>query len=139
MLEAYHVPRNVIRAQTRVLRGEGYEMLRAPGIPGRVSTAVLDALAAGTTEVARVEAGSPACGLTIGELDLRKLSGATVIAVVRAELSHPNPAADFRLAAGDDLVLVGSHAEIEAALSHLDPAPGSASAPPRGPQGPQPR
>ncbi|MGE5234568.1 MAG: cation:proton antiporter [Acidobacteriota bacterium] len=121
VLEAYHVPRNIIRAQTRVLRGEGYEMLRAPGIPGRVSGAVLAALAAGTTEVVRVEAGSPACGLTLGELDLRRRSGATVIAVVRGEHSQPNPAADFRLAPGDDLVLVGSHAEIEAALVQLEP------------------
>ncbi len=116
VLALYRVPRNVVRAQTRVLRGEDYRMLRAPARDGRVSAAVLEALAAGTTDVLRVEAQSPAVGRTLGELDLRRRTGATVIAAVRGERSHTNPPADFRLETGDDLVLVGSHAEIEAAF-----------------------
>ncbi|MDX1582944.1 MAG: cation:proton antiporter, partial [Thermoanaerobaculia bacterium] len=43
VLERYHVPRNVIQAQRRVLRAEGYEMLR--GEEREVSQAVLDILA----------------------------------------------------------------------------------------------
>ncbi len=122
VLETYRVPRNVVRAQTRVLRGEDYRMLRAPATGGQVSAAVLDALAAGTTEVARVEPGSPAAGRTLGELELRRRAGATVIAVVRGERSRTNPPADFRFEVGDDLVLVGSHQEIESAFALLEPA-----------------
>lgn len=122
VLETYHVPRNVVRAQIRVLRGEDYRMLRAPATGDRVSAAVLDALAAGTTEVARVEPGSPAVGSTLGDLDLRRRAGATVIAVVRGEQSRTNPPADFRFEVGDDLVLVGSHQEIDAAFALLEGA-----------------
>lgn len=120
VLETYRVPRNVVRAQIRVLRGEDYRMLRAPATGSRVSAAVLDALAAGTTEVARIDPESPAAGCTLGELDLRRRTGASAIAVVRGEQSRTNPPADYRLEAGDDLVLVGSHSEIEAAFALLE-------------------
>ena len=32
VLERFHVPRNVVRAQTRLLRGEGYRMLRSASL-----------------------------------------------------------------------------------------------------------
>ena len=60
VLELYHVPRNIVRAQTRVLRGEGYRMLRAERHGRGVSQAVLDALEAGTTDLFRVTGGGRA-------------------------------------------------------------------------------
>lgn len=119
VLEHYHVPRNVVRAQIRLLRGEGYEMLRTEAMGRGVSEAVLGALEAGTTDVFRVEPGSPAAGRTLRDLDLRHKTGATVLAVVRGERPSPNPAPDTALEAGDDLVLVGSHAEIDRAFDLL--------------------
>ena len=121
VLEQYHVPRNVIRAQVQLLRGEGYRMLRDPGLRGEVSQALLDVLAAGTTELYRLEPGSPAAGGTLRELDLRHQTGATVIAVVRDGTPLPNPDVELKLVEGDTLVLVGSHAEMEKAFSMLDP------------------
>jgi monovalent cation:H+ antiporter-2, CPA2 family len=121
VLERYHVPRNVIRAQTRLLRGEGYRMLRAPRLSGEVSEALLEALAAGTTDVFRIEPGSAAAGRTLRDLDLRAQTGATVIAVVRDGKPQPNPRPELDLQAGDTLVLVGSHAEMEAAFGLLEP------------------
>jgi CPA2 family monovalent cation:H+ antiporter-2 len=125
VLEQYHVPRNVIRAQTRLLRGEGYRMLRAEKMSGQVSEALLAALAAGTTDLFRLEAGSPAVGRTLQELDLRRRAGATVIAVVRDGQPMPNPRPELGLAQGDTLVLVGSHGELEAAFALLEPPPGA--------------
>jgi CPA2 family monovalent cation:H+ antiporter-2 len=122
VLERYHVPRNVIRAQTRVLRGEGYRMLRTPRMSGEVSDALLQALALGTTDLFLLAAGSPGVGATLRELDLRHRTGATVIAVVRDGKPSPNPPPELRLAVGDTLVLVGSHQEIEAAYGLLEPA-----------------
>lgn len=119
VLERFHVPRNVVRAQTRALRGEGYAMLRAPSLREGVSEAVLGALAAGTTDVFRVEAGSAAAGRTLSELDLRRRCGASVIALVRGERTYPNLSPEQRLEPGDDLVLVGSHAEVDAAWDLL--------------------
>ena len=119
VLERFHVPRNVVRAQTRLLRGEGYRMLRSASLREGVSEAVLSALAAGTTDVFRVEEGSAAAGRTLRELDLRRQSGASVIALVRGETTYPNPSPEQTLEPGDDLVLVGSHAEVDAAWAAL--------------------
>lgn len=119
VLERYHVPRNVIRAETRLLRAEGYRMMRVPADSARLSAALIDALAAGTTDVFRLDAGSPAAGRSLRETDLRRRTGATLLAVVRDGTPHPNPAADFRLEPGDDLVLMGSHEEIERAFDAL--------------------
>ena len=119
VLQRYHVPRNVIRAQTRVLRGEGYRMLRSPRQEGGVSQAVIDALAAGTTDLYLLDSESGAAGQSLRELDLRRRSGATVIAVVRDGSSQLNPEPDLSLEAGDCLVLMGSHVEIDSAFDVL--------------------
>ena len=119
VLYRYHVPRNVVRAQIRALRGEGYQLLRSPGREQGVSEAVLDALEAGTTDIFRLPRGSRVAGRSLRDLDLRRRTGASVLAVVREDESHPNPAADTVLEAGDDLVLVGSHAEIDRAFDLL--------------------
>ena len=120
VLEHYHIPRNIIRAETRALRGQGYKMMRSPSTAGLPEN-FMDLLAAGTTEVFRLEEESPASGATIRELDLRNRTGVTIIALVRGENSHPNPRPDLRLEAGDHLVLVGSHAEMEQAYDLLEP------------------
>ena len=119
VLAAYHVPRNVIRAETRVLRGEAYRMLRSAPL-GPVSEAVLEALEAGTTDIYRISAEGRAAGRTLKELDLRGQTGSSVIAVVRGEQSHPNPSSDLILEPGDCLVLVGNHEEIDCAFRFLD-------------------
>ncbi len=67
VLELYHVPRNLVRAQTRVLRGEGYRMLRAERQGRGVSQAVLDALEAGTTDLFRVTGGGGLVSRTLHE------------------------------------------------------------------------
>jgi CPA2 family monovalent cation:H+ antiporter-2 len=133
VLERYHVPRHLIRTQTRVLRGESYEMLRAPRLGGGVSDAVMAALQAGTTDLYQVAAGSPAAGRSLAELELRQRCGATVVAVVRDGEATLSPPGDHRLAPNDILVLVGSHAQIDRAFGVLAPEPAAPSpAPPAG-------
>ena len=129
VLARYHVPANVIRAETRALRGERYAMLRSPSGAGDVSQAILELLAAGTTDLFRVTATSAAAGKSLLELDLRRRSGATVIAVVRGERSQTNPPAEVVLEPGDVLVLVGSHAEVENAFGVLERGAGAAPTP----------
>ena len=119
VLTAYHIPRNVIRAETRALRGEAYQMLRNAPL-GQALEAVLEALEAGTTDIYRIASDGRAASRTLRDLDLRRQTGTSVIAVVRGEQPHPNPSADLRLEAGDCLVLVGSHEEIDRAFQFLD-------------------
>jgi K+/H+ antiporter YhaU regulatory subunit KhtT len=86
-----------------------------------VSEALLQALAIGTTDTYQLEPESAAAGRTLRELELRARTGSTVIAVVRNGQPLPNPDPELRLEAGDTLVLVGSHAEMESAFALLDP------------------
>jgi K+/H+ antiporter YhaU regulatory subunit KhtT len=94
-------------------------MLRSPKGGKAVSAAVLDALEAGTTDVFRIERESSVAGQSLRDLDLRRRTGVTVLAVVRDEEPYPHPGAEMVLEAGDNLVLVGSHAEIDQAFDLL--------------------
>ena len=120
VLQHLRVPRNIIRAETKLLRGETYEMFRSPAAAQGVSEQLLEVLAQGTEEIFRVEGGMACAGKTIREVDLRNRSGATVIAVVRGGEPQTNPSPDLRLAPRDSLVLVGSHAELERAIEVLE-------------------
>lgn len=58
---------------------------------------------------------APLAGRTIGEGRIRTLSGASVVAVLRGEQSHPGPGPDFVLLAGDTVLLTGSAEGVNAA------------------------
>jgi monovalent cation:H+ antiporter-2, CPA2 family len=120
VLTQLHVPRNIIRAQTRLLREDGYEMLRVPAPVQGISDKLMQVLAAGTTDVFQVMDGHFADGKSLRDLALRTATGATVIAVVRDDKSITNPPPDFTVCQGDALVIVGSHAQIEATFNYLE-------------------
>jgi CPA2 family monovalent cation:H+ antiporter-2 len=120
VLEKYHVPRNVVDAQVRVLRGECYGMLRGTCSAIRpVTERIADLLASGTAETYFVGKGGWPVGKTLGALDLRGRTGATVIAVVRGEESFAGPGADFEIREQDTLVLVASHRDMDRAFRYL--------------------
>jgi CPA2 family monovalent cation:H+ antiporter-2 len=64
-------------------------------------------------------AGDAAVGQTLGELQLRSVTGATVLAITRAGQELLEPASTEALQAGDTLALVGSHGAIDAAIAVL--------------------
>jgi len=120
VLEKYHIPRNLVDAQVKVLRGECYGMLRGACNAIRpVTERIADLLAAGTAETFFVGRGSWPDGQTLGGLDLRGRTGATVIAVVRGDESFTSPGADFKIKEQDTLVLVASHRDIDRAFAYL--------------------
>jgi CPA2 family monovalent cation:H+ antiporter-2 len=120
VLEKYHVPRNIVDAQVKVLRGECYGMLRGSCDAVRpVAGRIADLLAAGTAETFFVGQGSWPAGKTLGAIDLRGRTGATVIAVVRGEESFASPGAEFAILEQDTLVLVASHRDIDRAFALL--------------------
>ena len=55
-----------------------------------------------------IQPGSPAAGKTLAELNLRSLTGASVIALTRGGDRHLMPAGKELVQAGDTLVLVGT-------------------------------
>jgi len=120
VLEKYHVPRNVVDAEVKVLRGECYGMLRGACSAIRpVADRIADLLAAGTAETYFLGLGAWPAGKTLGDLDLRGRTGATVIAIVRGEESFASPGADFELKEHDALVLVASHRDMDRAFGYL--------------------
>lgn len=54
-----------------------------------------------------VEPDSPAAGRSIGQLEVRKTTGVTVVAVLRGEKHLPSPSPDVVFEPGDTAVVVG--------------------------------
>jgi CPA2 family monovalent cation:H+ antiporter-2 len=77
----------------------------------------------GTPTPVRVEETSPAVGKTLAELNLRGLTGATVLAIHRGGENVSVPTAGEVLKAGDVLALAGTHAAVEAAKGLLASTP----------------
>ncbi|MBI5599332.1 MAG: cation:proton antiporter [Deltaproteobacteria bacterium] len=121
VLKDYRVPGNIIQNQIDLVRGEGYAMLRNPSLSGERLARLASILETSVMDTYFVEKGSSVDGRTLGELDIRRATGgATVMAVVRKGKAHTNPKGDFSMAAGDMLVLLGSHAELDSAMKILN-------------------
>ncbi len=77
----------------------------------------------GALAAVRLEAGSPAIGKTLRQLNLRGRTGATVLAVTRADGGVIVPTAKEQLREGDMLALAGTHDAITAATQTLARTP----------------
>jgi CPA2 family monovalent cation:H+ antiporter-2 len=131
VLERFHIPRNIIDVQVRLIRGECYGLLRGTCEAFRPSAErISDLLSAGTSDSYYISRGTWPAGKTLGAVDLRNRTGATVIAVVRGEESFTSPGAEFAIEAGDTLVLVASHRDMNRAFHYL--ATGQAEEPDSG-------
>ncbi|MCX8052472.1 MAG: cation:proton antiporter [Armatimonadetes bacterium] len=64
---------------------------------------------------AQVAAGGPADGRSLGEIDLWRNCGVTVLAVKRDGQLLANPSPDCTLNGGDELIMMGSKQQLEAA------------------------
>jgi CPA2 family monovalent cation:H+ antiporter-2 len=73
----------------------------------------------GQTSTIRIGSADPVVGRTLKQLDLRALSGATVIAIERGELDLVYPTADETLQGGDLLVVTGSEESVALAREIL--------------------
>ena len=84
VLEFYEIPTNTIHRELHAVRNEHYRVLRE----GSLADLQLDALRHlgihGALDVVEVEDGAAALGENSTSLNLRRVTGATVIAVVRS-------------------------------------------------------
>jgi len=120
MLTKLNIPKNVIQIQSKLLREDGYQMLREPVKQNEISEKMLRVLASGTTASFLLFDEHAANGKTVKELGLRQNTGASIIAIIRDDKPISNPAPDFKLQQGDTLVLMGSHAQMESAFHFLE-------------------
>jgi CPA2 family monovalent cation:H+ antiporter-2 len=119
VLHEYHVPSNVIASQIQLVRFGGYKMLRGLSLDQENISRVASLFVGATVDHVRIEADAPSAGKTLKELDIRKNSGATVIAVARNGEAITNPGPDLTLLADDILVLLGAHRELDLAVDLL--------------------
>jgi K+/H+ antiporter YhaU regulatory subunit KhtT len=69
-----------------------------------------------------IREGSPALDQSVGELNLRATTGATLVAVRRSGKLHLSPGSDFRLLVDDIAFLIGDRSQVNRAVCLLDPA-----------------
>jgi len=100
----------VVEALTKYARA-GRHSVQAEAIGGGLER--LSGL--GTPMAIEMEPGSPGVGRSLAELNLRGLTGATVLAISRGELSIVAPAAGERLQSGDLVGLTGTSEAVAAA------------------------
>ncbi|MBI3063290.1 MAG: cation:proton antiporter, partial [Deltaproteobacteria bacterium] len=78
VLQQYHIPRNVISLQVDLIRKEHYGTLRGVHLQGKRLDELSQFLAGTTTDTCLILEESPAAGKSLGDLQLRTLSGAAV-------------------------------------------------------------
>lgn len=121
VLMKYGIPRNVIEGQIKNIRSQGYKMLRTTEYLSTKLDEISIALDTACTEAVKLDEDSPVIGKDLGHLDLRKKSGATVIAVLHEGKTVISPGAGHILRTGDTLVLLGSRRAIERAVGIILP------------------
>jgi CPA2 family monovalent cation:H+ antiporter-2 len=120
VLATYDVPRSVITQQIDQVRREHYAVWRDSDLRGHRLGRLGSMLAELDVEPYTVTEDSYSRGRSLAELDLRRRSGATVIARVRYGATVANPGGDETVESGDTLVLLGTNAQVERALAILD-------------------
>ncbi len=119
VLRDYRVPGNIIQNQIDLVREEGYAMLRTPAVDRERLSRLTTVLETSITDTFYVDRRCGIVGKTIAELDLRRKTGTTILAVIRKGAARTNPPADLVIESGDILVLLGNHAELNSAFKML--------------------
>ena len=106
VLGAYLIPKDEIERQAALVRQDDYGVLR--GSIQEAHLMVLQGLDEEGlhTRAVAVRPGAPAVGQTLADLALRQRYEVTVMAVRRGAQTLGSPAGDFRVEAGDRLVMV---------------------------------
>jgi CPA2 family monovalent cation:H+ antiporter-2 len=120
VLERYHIPLNVIMKQTTILREESYSFLRKEGMDISSFTHLDEILAQGLTETYYINDDNVHINKNLSEINLRALTEATIIAIVRDGKTISNPSAKEIIKASDTLVIYGTHLSVDQAIDILN-------------------
>ncbi len=106
VLEMYGAPPSMILDQKTALRRRHYGVLRSSDVAETSSPNFSELRHHVRLAEVEIASGAPAAGKTLRELDLRRATGATVLAVRRGSGVQANPPADTTLESGDRLVVM---------------------------------
>jgi monovalent cation:H+ antiporter-2, CPA2 family len=119
LLRTFHVPGNILATQLRVLRDEGYRLLRDPDARAIEADRLTAIVGAGTFDTFQVLPESFALGKTVAELDLSRSTGVRIPLLIR-DGAPLVPSPEILLGAGDVVVLVGPHEFLTRAMVRLE-------------------
>ncbi len=120
VLKMFHIPNSVILAQGNIIRNKSYGVFREVRYTQEAFDQISQILAQGTIETYYVAAASPIVGRSIREINLKALSGAMIINIIRDNQTITNPPSEFVLRSADQLILFGDHGAIDVALRILE-------------------
>jgi len=126
VLRLYGMSREAVAQQLARMREGDYDMQRILTIPGQPLRHLAHLLPEVDIELFVVAPGAPLAGLELRELDLRAHTGASVLAVLRGAQVVHNPRAEFRFEEGDQVILIGSREQLDAAYRLLSEPPARA-------------
>ena len=119
VLEQYQIPDHLIDQQISVIRADSYGMLRGLSLSQERLMKLSELFLKSTVAQIIVDVNSPAQNRTLRELDLRRQTGASIIAIIRGENAITNPDSEFQILQGDLIVLWGAHQQLASAYRLL--------------------
>jgi monovalent cation:H+ antiporter-2, CPA2 family len=119
LLRILSVPGNIVAAQLRILRDEGYRLLRDPGMRAAEGRRLSAVLTAGTSQTFLVLPDSKSEGKTLTELAVMDDHVAVPAMLRDGKPVSPAPTND-PLQAGDTLFLVGAHEDLLRVLDRME-------------------
>jgi CPA2 family monovalent cation:H+ antiporter-2 len=123
VLTKYLIPRDEIRKIINEARADGYQMFRTFSKESTDFSDMKLHLPDVDITTIRVQENSSMAGRSVGEIELRRKHGVTLLAVSRNQEVVSNPGADMIIQPGDLLVLLGSLADLRAVCTRLlDPS-----------------
>lgn len=120
VLHRYNFPRNVILDMAEKIRSNSYTALRNVEVPRRHLFEKYEWLPEIEIDGYMIPEGSQIINKTIKELQIRKKTGVTVIAVRRGKEVHANPEPDFKFKKGDILLFTGARESMNNALNYFE-------------------
>lgn len=115
-MAAYGASLRDVEREKASLREQGYALLRDPALRPPAHVSLRHLLSESDLADAPVSA---AAGQTIGQLDLRRRTGALVLGVLRGGAMFANPGPEFVLQAEDTVVLFGAGPALQTAAELL--------------------
>ena len=122
VLREYEVPTNLILELIDRIRSEHYEVLRDVKLPPtRVALPHLNVLDKMDFQSCWIRDLSPLKDRTLGDVNLRAATGATLVAVRRTGKLLLNPGPDLRFQPNDVVILMGDRSQVYQAMCLCDP------------------
>lgn len=119
VLREYHFPNNVILDMVDKIRSDSYTALRSVEIRESHLFEKCEWLPEIEMDGFRVPEESPLIAKSIAEIQVRKKTGATIIAVRRGAEIFTNPRPDFRFEGGDIILFTGDSEGMTRALNYF--------------------